>query len=296
MQTTRFLNLTCIELRNEALSLLISQSAGPRVISLRLHHGPNLLAELPDLTALCPGSGLFHFYGGHRLWIAPEYPPLTCLPDDDPVEITEIEHGLLAVQPPAGGVQKTLRVTLPPGAARVIVEHTLTNRGDAPLTCAAWAITQLAPGGTAILPHSTGDADPFGVLPNRQINLWPYADVNDPHMQWGNAYTLVRAAFTGGRFKMGFPNPRGWLAYWQAGTLFVKRAVFDPQAAYLDFGSSSECYCDPRFLELETLSGVRMLPAGESLSHVEGWEIYGEVAPPVDESAAGRIADQLGLG
>jgi hypothetical protein len=76
------------------------------------------------------------------------------------------------------------------------------------------------------------------------------------------------------QLKLGFPNPRGWLAYWCSGVLFVKRAAFYSTASYFDFGSSSEVYCDHRFIELETLGSVTLLEPGETVSHKEIWEIY----------------------
>lgn len=291
MKTTRFLNLDCVELTNNTLSILVTQSAGPRVISLRFRGGKNLFAELPHFTIESPG-GTFHFYGGHRLWRAPEDLSLTYLPDDAPIEITKIEHGLRVVQPiePVTGLQKSFDITLE--ASAVTIHHTLTNHSQTPIFCAPWAITQFKPGGVAILPQSTHTT---GLLPNRRIILWPYTDIRSPYITWGNQYIFVQAKMREGALKIGFPNPRGWLAYWQAGTLFVKKAVFDPQAQYLDHGSSSECYCNDEFLELETLGGAVSLSEGASVSHQEIWELYGDVEKPADEAAMESLVKQYGL-
>lgn len=288
MQITHFNHLQCVELNNDTLSLLITQTVGPRVISLRYKGGENLFAELPNFTTEAP-VGTFHFYGGHRLWRAPEDLSLTYLPDDAPVEIAEIEQGVRVVQPTEPtGLQKTLDITL--AEATVTVRHTLTNHSSTPVTCAPWAITQLKRGGIAILPQTTHDT---GLLPNRQIALWPYTDIRSPHLVWGNRYVFVHANMPTGALKVGFPNPRGWLAYWQAGTLFVKKTVFDPQANYLDYGSSSECFCNDRFLELETLGGVTTLAEGGEVSHVETWEVFGEVERPGDEAVAEILVQTL---
>jgi hypothetical protein len=115
-----------------------------------------------------------------------------------------------------------------------------------------------------------------------------------PHVTWGNECILVRAGMQT-PFKIGFPNPRGWLAYWREGTLFVKRAAYDPRAEYYDFGSSSECYCNDRFLELETLAPVGQLEPGASVTHVETWELYADVEHPKNEETATRIVRGLGL-
>jgi hypothetical protein len=78
--------------------------------------------------------------------------------------------------------------------------------------------------------------------------------------------------------------------------LFVMRAAFDAQAAYYEFGSSSECYCNDKFLELETLAPIQRLEAGGSAEHVETWDLYANVDFPADEDAAQGIAEKLGLG
>ena len=96
-------------------------------------------------------------------------------------------------------------------------------------------------------------------------------------------------------FKVGFPNPRGWLAYWLDGTLFVKRAKYDAKSAYFDFGSSSECYCNGQFIELETLSPIETILPGECISHVETWEVYGQIDCPRDEKDVQALAERLGL-
>lgn len=292
MKTTTLHEIECIELANASLSLLVSQAVGPRILVLRYQGGDNLFAEIPDFTMEVP-RGRFHFYGGHRLWRAPEDLHTTYVPDNTPLEVITMNNGVRVLQvEPFTGLQKGLQVELDEVRPVVTITHTLTNLSDAPMTLANWAITQLKPGGVAILPHAT---DATGFLPNRQIALWPYTDIRSPYLTWGNQYTLVHAEMTEGALKVGFPNPRGWLAYWREGTLFVKQAVFNPEAEYYDFGSSSECYCGKLFLELETLSPISTLAPGEAANHVETWAVFGDVEKPEDETSAARVVERLGL-
>jgi hypothetical protein len=160
-----------------------------------------------------------------------------------------------------------------------------------PVTTAPWAITQFRTGGVAILPQSCKET---GVLPNRSLALWPYTNMSEPNVIWGRHYILVRANM-GAPFKVGFPNPRGWLAYWFNRTLFVKSARFDVQSAYYDFGSSSECYCNDQFLELETLSPIITIDPGSTAAHVETWELYGGIDLPHDEKDVQSLVEKLGL-
>ena len=294
MQTIQYSGLKCVLLENKSLSLTVTQSAGPRILSLRLPGGENLFAELPNGTLDCPGVGKFHFYGGHRLWHAPEEPARTYLPDDQPVSILPEENGLMVSQQveTQTGIKKSMHICLPGEGPKVVIRHTLTNHGLWPVECAPWAITEMKLGGVAILPQS---AQNTGVLANRFLTIWPYTDIKDPYIQWGNRYIFFRTGRESGAIKLGFPNPRGWLAYWLDGTLFVKKAAFDPTATYYDSGCSSECYCDYRFLELETLAPVSTLPPNGSVSHTETWQVYDNVDFSPDEATVQALVENLGL-
>lgn len=295
--TTRFAGYDCLKLENDSLALWVTQSAGPRIIGLSLQGGPNLLAQLPDLQVDCPGEGPFSFRGGHRLWHAPEAIERTYLPDDDPVTIAEIKNGILVTQPVEvpTGIQKSLAITLPGDEARVIVDHTLLNLGKWAVELAPWAITQFKPGGVAILPQPTALADPTGLLSNRHIVLWPYTPIRSPYLILGDRFIFIQAEVQEGAIKIGFPNPLGWLGYVLDGTLFVKQAKYQPDADYLDRGSSSECYCNSQFIELETLGPRTTLAPNESTTHCEEWMLYPDIEFQPNEAAAQELADRLGL-
>jgi hypothetical protein len=290
---TRFAGYECLRLENEALGLWITRSVGPRILGLALPGGQNLFAELPEYRLGCPGVGPFWLRGGHRLWCAPEDPRRTYLPDDDPPAITEIEDGVRVTQPveELTGIQKMLTITLPGPEARVVVDHALQNRGQNPVELAPWAITQLKPGGVAMLPQSTALADEHGLLPNRHLVLWPYTRIDSPHITLGDRYHLVEATMQEGALKIGYPNPAGWLAYIVDDTLFVKQAAYQPGEDYYDRGSSSECYCNPRFLELETLGPRTLLAPGETVGHRETWVVRAGVSA---QDVPDRIGEILG--
>jgi hypothetical protein len=293
MEIVNFLGHECVSLENKTIQLLISRSMGPRILSLRFADGENVLAVLPDFVTDCPGSGTFHAYGGHRLWHSPEEPGRTYLPDDSPVEIVPVKNGYLVTQDveTKTSLQKSLEICLQGDTPRIVITHRLFNHGLWPVTCAPWAITQLKTGGVAILPQSCEET---GVLPNRSLALWPYTDPSDPNVKWGRSYILVHANMDA-PFKVGFPNPRGWLAYWLNGTLFVKRAKYEAQSSYFDFGSSSECYCNDKFIELETLAPIGTINPGGFATHIETWELYGKVDCPRDEKDAQSLVEKMRL-
>lgn len=295
MDAVNFLGQECVSLDNKTIQLLISRSVGPRILSLKFADGENVFAEVPEFVVECPGSGTFHAYGGHRLWHAPEELSRTFLPDDSPVDICSIENGYLVTQDVEAktGLQKSLEIQLQGDAPRVVITHRLTNHGLWPVKTAPWAITQLKTGGVAIFPQSHEETRQ---LPNRSLVLWPYTDLSNPNVSFGKHHILLRVEMNEGEaFKVGFPNPRGWLAYWWNGNLFVKRADFDAQSDYFDFGSSSECYCNDQFLELETLAPISNIEPGACVSHVESWDLFRGIDCPRDEKDVLKLVEKLGL-
>jgi len=155
------------------------------------------------------------------------------------------ENGCLLTQDVEAktGLQKSMEIRLVGNAPQVVITHCLSNHRLWPVTCTPWALTQLKPGGMAILPQGSEDT---GVLPNRSIVLWPYTNMADPNVQWGRRYIILNANMAT-PFKVDSPT-RALACLWLNGTLFVKRAKYEAQSAYFDFGSSSECYCNGRFM------------------------------------------------
>ncbi len=293
MKTIKYLGLDCVPLADKNISILVTQSVGPRIISLRFNNCDNLFAELPEFGLDCPDGGIYHFYGGHRFWHAPEEFPQTYLPDDKPIDIRPIKNGLLATQlaEDSTGLQKSLEISLSGEKSQIIIKHILTNCSSRGIKKTAWAITQLKPGGIAILPFSQ---EKTNLQPNRTFTIWPYTDMTTKHVRWGNHYILVTAKMQK-PFKVGFPNPRGWMGYWLNGTLFVKRSNFDLLATYCDLGSSSECYCNDQFLELETLAPITEISPGDSITHIENWKLYENIDFPSDEEKMTTIVNDLRL-
>jgi hypothetical protein len=202
-------------------------------------------------------------------------PPITYLPDDEPVSL-EIATDRISATTSAGeaGVERTIAASIGT-AGTVAVDHVVENRGDRPFSAAAWAITQLPPDGIAVLPQATEFADPWGVQPNRSVVLWPYTDPGAPGVEWTAASVLIRGVEGPRPFKIGVENRRGWLAHWRSGELFVKWSrTHRDDADYLDRGASAQVYRNDRFIELETLSPLRVLAPGERIEHREVWRLH----------------------
>ncbi|MCJ7715949.1 MAG: hypothetical protein MUO54_05455, partial [Anaerolineales bacterium] len=197
---------------------------------------------------------------------------------DQPVEILVLENGLQITQTTEWetGIQKSWETILDESKARVTIQHKLTNQGDEVFELAPWAITMMRPGGLGIIPLQTELSDKHGLLPNRQLVFWPYTKINSPYLESYDQAITVKADMSEGALKIGTANPKGWLAYYFEKTLFVKTVAYHDGAHYLDRGASSQIYCSPDFIELETLGPVLSLKPGESVDHQETWQIYTE--------------------
>lgn len=246
-----------------------------RIIRLTPASKTNLLADLSDLPPVSTSFGDFYFRGGHRLWHAPEAMPRTYIPDP-PVTVTQLpESVLLESQTELGtGIRKQIEIHLSPDQPSVTLTHTLINDGLWTVELASWALTQFRLGGVAIFPMPVGNADPAGLLPNRQLSFWPYARINDPRLVLKDRFVLFRADALLPPFKMGYLNPHGWMAYWLDGVLFRKTIDLHLDQLHPDNNCNTETYCNDRFIELESLGPLTKLAPGASVSHIEIWDVY----------------------
>jgi hypothetical protein len=276
-------------LESERLSVEVLAAAGPRIVRLTLAGSDeNVLGEVADIGWDTPW-GEYHLRGGHRLWWAPENPPLTSAPDEGDLLVGEAADGLcLERLEPQSHLRKLMEIELAADRAAVTVRHRIRNESEAAIELAPWAITILPLDGVALLPQQRGPIGESEFLPNRALVLWPYSSISDPRLVLGDELVLVRATAAPSPFKLGYLNRAGWAAYLRGGILFCKR--FDPQAelAHADLGSNVEVYCNDRLLELETLAPLSVLEPGAEASHEERWELHR--VGDVDSSAEGLAA------
>lgn len=271
-------------LANQFFRIECLAEAGPRVVRLiPARMGENLFAELPDASTTSP-RGEYHFFGGHRLWRAPENPNRTYIPDDAGVQLKEMDNGikLIGAEEPGTGLRKAMSIQMSSSQPYIIIRHKIENRGRSTVRLAPWAITMLRPNGTAILPQQTGSLDSDSVLPNRRLVLWPYSRWNDSRLRLGDQFITVRPDGTTGPLKLGYFNPHGWLGYVYYDVIFVKRFGVRSDEEYPDFGCNTEVYVNAQFLELESLGPLVELPPQEEVIHTETWEVYDTKNIPPD--------------
>ena len=284
-------------LESEYLRLEVLAGAGPRIVRLYLAGSDeNLFGDVADVVWNTPW-GDYRLRGGHRLWYAPENPPLTSPPDEGDLLVAESARGVhLERFEPQPGVRKSMDVELAADAAVVTVMHRVRNEGKETVELAPWAITILPLGGIALLPQQKGPIGESEVLPNRTLVLWPYDSIKDSRLELGDELVLVRAEPAPTPFKIGYLNRAGWAAYLRSNVLFCKHFDPQPERAHADLDSNTEVYCNDRLLELETQAPLSRLEPGAEAEHEERWELHSVGAvEPSTESLTALLAG-LGLG
>lgn len=263
--------------------LEIAVEFGPRITSLRLDDGPQLLARLGSEAGVRHDGGFYAFRGGHRLWAAPEIPVITYADDDHRCEVLEID-GVVKVTAPTddAGLVKEIEVTLDGGD--LVVDHRLTSPNGASGPTAVWAITQFPLGGTALVPLIGADTTPSA---NRYLVMWPYTSLEDRRVTLSDD-VLELDAGPGPQLKFGFGPSPGRLGYLQDGLLFAKEVESAKGREVPDFGAAGQVYVGQGFCELESVGGLTDLRDGGAASLRERWTVVD--CPDID------AAIQLTLG
>lgn len=261
---------------NPFFTLEVLAEAGPRLVRLMpAGTNLNLFAEVPQVSFPSP-NGDYYPLGGHRLWVSPERPAVTYLPDGKGAELAEITGGFKLTRRDDAGVSysRTIDVILDPSKPLLNLTHTIVNLGNAPLLAAPWGISQFRLGSRVILPLADRPADAFNLLPNRGLALWPYTRLDDPRLSISMQSIEVKGQSNADALKVGVYSPRGWAAieFAEGYTLIKRTAVLTPEA-YPDFNTNWQCYVKDTFIELETLGKLGWLAPGESVSMAEEWEV-----------------------
>ncbi len=273
----------CYRLANDVMELIVTTDVGPRVIRCGFLGGDNEFKEYPDQLGRT-GGGDWRIYGGHRLWHAPEHKEHTYFPDNSPVKLERGDDAIGLVQAPetTTGIQKEIELRLASDAAHATVIHRLRNTTSSPITLAPWALSVMAPGGTAIVPLPPRGSHPADLPPGNSLILWKYTDMSDLRWTWGRQYVLLRQDATRGvkPQKIGAAVPDGWMAYARASNLFLKTFRHESDAVYPDMGCSVEAFTSNEMLELETLGPITELAPGAMVEHVEDWWLFHDVPVP----------------
>lgn len=261
---------------------------GPRLLGFRAEDGPEMLVRLGPDVALDSGAGTVHFRGGHRLWVSPEVPELTHIPDDEPCDVV-FEDGRLRVSGPVDAAGFTKQLEVSANGDRLIVDHRLGWSGPEPVTVGAWAITQLPLGGTALLP--LGGRGGTGYQGDRSLVLWAYTDLTDDRVGFQQGVVVMEAR-PGPQLKLGSGPAPGRLGYLRDGWLFTKTIEPAGDGDYPDRGAVGQVYMNEDFCELESLGPLVDLQPGSEIDHREVWGAF--ECPDLDSALTAVTGEDVG--
>lgn len=286
----------CVSVSDGATEAIVTVDVGPRIISLTKNGGKNHMAVFEDTRGKIVRSDEFVPYGGHRLWHAPETRERTYFGDNEPVEYEKHEHGCSFVSPEekATMTRRGFDVSFTENGD-ITVTHFLTNTGLFDIELSLWGLSQFANGGLLVAPHSTVDT---GLVSNGCISLWPYARMNDRRVYWGDKYITVKPDNQPtNAFKFGMSLNEGYAAYFHHNQLFIKRMEYYYDCEYPNYNCNFESYTNDAFIEIESLSPLMTVEAGETETLVETWTIIDDVAEPGrdDEAAIAAALKKAGV-
>lgn len=292
----------CLEISNGAIDLLVTLDVGPRIIRFGFCGEKNMLFEdidreqnynKEDMRAIYGQDKTWYLYGGHRLWISPEYAD-TYYPDNTPIAYEKIKNGAVFVSPEQAvtGLQFTITVEII-GDSEVKISHFVANNSGDSQDFALWALTVLDKGGVEIIKMNDNDTE---LLPNRKITAWPYTNFADDRLFMGKKFVSLRQI--PGRdesFKLGFDLNYATAAYVNHGAMFVKKYTHYENAEYPDGGCSFETFTNKIFLECETLGELGPKPDGSVTCHVETWKLFNGVTlnDPRDENEIESVWNKI---
>lgn len=278
----------CVRITNGEVDLVATLDLGPRIIRFGVVDGPNEFFEdeKDELNQnennafnIYGDEGYWHIYGGHRLWTSPESMPRSYYPDNAPVEYIKIDNGICLIPEPQAWneLQMEMQVVMSE-SGEVTVTHRITNIGAWEKEFAPWALTVMKVGGLEVIPQPKKDT---GLLGNRIIALWPYSDMADKRINWGNDYITLRPNPSNKKaFKFAINNEHGFAAYFNHGNLFVKKYSPVDCGNYPDGGVSFETYTNSHMIEIETLGELKKVKPDETVTHIEKWMLIPNVSEP----------------
>ena len=286
----------CYRVSNGEIELIATTDIGPRIMRFGYVGGKNFFAEFAaELGKI--GEEKWLARGGHRLWKAPEDSVLTYALDNGPVQVTVLADGLTLTQPvePETGLQKQITVRMAPTGTDVTLVHRITNTSGWAVTFAPWALTMMAPGGTAFTGFPPRGSHPEVLEPTNPLVMWAYTNLADPRWKFTFKYMSLRQDPANAEpQKLGLFNPQTWGAYLLGNELFVKRYEADANAEYPDFGCSFETFTNDVFLELETVGPLSTVAPAEFVDHVETWTLRKGVSiPEISDAALDRVFEPI---
>lgn len=276
-----------LSISNGVIEVYVTLEVGPRIIRYGFVNGQNFMCDNRAAGDIKNDKVFQEFFGtdkhweilgGHRIWTSPESYPQSYYPDLDPVQYEITKHGAIFTPKPEteNGVQKSLEIKMDPDDANMHVTMNVTNISQKTQEFSVWGLTVSAVGGTLIIPMNDNDT---GLLANRNISVWPYTDLSDNRLHFGNHYVTLRQDKNVKQpLKLGFDLNDAEVFYCLNNEIFRKRyETYHNIEKYPDNNCSFETYTCPTFIEVESLSPLKQVKPNETISLTEHWSLHKKV-------------------
>lgn len=273
-----------LAISNGVIEAYVTIDVGPRIIRFGFIDGQNIMCDNRAVIAPKEDKEFCDFFGegkkweilgGHRIWTSPESYPNSYYPDLDPVkyEITPCGAIFTPNAEIENGMQKCLEIKMDPDDANMHVTMRVTNIAPAPQEFSIWGLTVSACHGTLIVPMNNNDT---GLLHNRNISVWPYTNLADSRVHFGKRYVTLRQDINMQQaFKLGFDLNNAEAYYCLGDDVFRKSyETHHSTEKYPDNGCSFETYTNSGFIEVESLSPLKKVASGETVSLTEHWSMH----------------------
>lgn len=280
----------CVKISNGIVDAIVTAEIGPRVLFYGFTGGENMFHLDINRETLWEGKefddyyfkgSVSYLYGGHRIWVTPEYAPQTYYPDNYPLDIEYKKNGAVFTAPPQveNNIRVSLEIEMDDNAPHVNVYNRVQNIGSTDKEYAVWTVNVMKHGGLEIVKHNSNDT---GYLHNRVLSMWQYTNPNDYRFYNGKKYITVKQDPSAkAAFKIGYNNRSGIVLYAGDSTVFAEQYTPDhDNAAYPDGNVSFETYTSDKVLELETLDKIRTVKPNEISEYKESWTLFENPGTP----------------
>ena len=267
-------------------SMVVVTEIGPRILSLSVGQGSNLLYVNPETVGKGQSDAAWNIYGGHRIWVSPET-AATYAPDNTSCEVEVVDGKLTVLAPVEAQTGLRKRLTVGEQDGRFAVEQGVLNTIDQLYTGAVWALTCVAPTGTVAFPWGRGGGWDLKKIVYWKAWLGTGSDVNS--QQWHPGPDLFKIVPTGEVGKVGTNAPEGWIGLCREDGTFVKSHQWVPSAKYPDEDCSMQVYTCPEFIEMETLSPLTTFYPGQEVVHRELWAVTADAVDPDDGATLRKL-------
>ena len=273
----------CLCVTNGVIEAYVTVDIGPRIIRFGYVGEQNIMCSNRKAFGAKDDKEFTDYYGegrrwenlgGHRIWLSPESYPETYYPDLEPVSYEITADGAVFTPKPEteNGAAKSLEIKMDADDANMQVIMRVKNISSADKKFAVWGLSVSEKGGALVIPMNTNDT---GLLSNRVISVWPYTDMSNDRIYWGNKYVTLRQDEKFEKpIKLGFDLNCGTVYYLLGDDIF--RKSFDtnhPHGVYPDGGCSFETYTNENMIEVESLSELKTVKPGETTVHTESWSL-----------------------